>query len=138
MDHTIVHFEIPAKDMEKLKKFYQDLFAWKFMQYPGPMEYWTIETVPVDKNMQPIRPGVNGGIYKKEQLESVPVNYISVESVEDYIAKIKKLGGKVLTPKMEVPNIGWTATATDPEGNIFGLFQPVPMSPQRATSEKKK
>lgn len=80
MDHTIAHFEIPAKDVEKLKKFYSDLFGWKFTKYPGPMEYWNIETVPVDENMQPIRHGVISGMYSKEQPENASMNYISVES----------------------------------------------------------
>jgi predicted enzyme related to lactoylglutathione lyase len=26
---TIVHFEIPADDVERAKKFYTDLFGWK-------------------------------------------------------------------------------------------------------------
>ena len=137
MDHTIAHFEIPAKDLDRLKKFYSDLFAWKFTRYPGPMEYWTIETVPVDKNMQLVRPGVNGGLYKKQQPENVPINYISVESIDDYIEKTKKLGGKIVMPKMEISKeIGWSAAATDPEGNLFGLFQPATQQ-QRAESKKK-
>ena len=34
LDHTIVHFEIPAEDAQKLKKFYVDLFGWKIEKYP--------------------------------------------------------------------------------------------------------
>jgi predicted enzyme related to lactoylglutathione lyase len=26
---TIVHFELPADDVERAKKFYSDLFGWK-------------------------------------------------------------------------------------------------------------
>ncbi len=29
MDHTVVHFEVPGDDVEKLRKFYSDLFGWK-------------------------------------------------------------------------------------------------------------
>jgi predicted enzyme related to lactoylglutathione lyase len=28
MDHTIIHFEIPANDLEKLKEFYEEIFGW--------------------------------------------------------------------------------------------------------------
>ncbi|MCW4053823.1 MAG: hypothetical protein NWE84_02730 [Candidatus Bathyarchaeota archaeon] len=49
MDHTIIHFEIPATDVEKLKKFYTGLFGWNIEKYPGPMEYWMIQTVPADE-----------------------------------------------------------------------------------------
>ena len=27
LDHTLVHFEIPANNLEKMKKFYRDLFG---------------------------------------------------------------------------------------------------------------
>lgn len=122
VDHTVVHFEIPANDVEKLKKFYADLFGWKFqgMQF---MPYWTIETVPVSEQGMPIRPGVNGGIYKKESPDMKPINYIAVESVDEFEKKIRALGGKIIVPKQEIPNIGWSATAVDPEGNMFGIFQ---------------
>jgi len=123
VDHTIVHFEIPADDAEKLRKFYIELFGWKIEKMPGPMEYWTIETVPVDDKGMPIRPGVNGGMMKRQHPEHKPVNYIAVESVDKYSKKIEELGGKIIVPKQEVPGIGWWAFALDPEGNSFAIFQ---------------
>jgi predicted enzyme related to lactoylglutathione lyase len=124
MDHTIIHFEIPATDAEKLKQFYAGLFGWKIEKYPGPMEYWMIQTVPVDEKGMTLRPGVNGGMVKKERSEQKPVNYISVESIDESIEKVIKLGGKIVTPKQEVPTVGWIATAMDPEGNHIALLQP--------------
>ena len=125
MDHTIIHFEIPANDVEKLKKFYEDIFGWTIILAPGPIEYWIIQTVPTDQDGMLQRPGVNGGMYKKQVPESKPLNYFAVESITDFLAKIKKLGGKVTQPKQEVPEIGWIAAAEDPEGNLFALFQPI-------------
>jgi predicted enzyme related to lactoylglutathione lyase len=124
MDHTIIHFEIPATDAEKLKQFYAGLFGWKIERHPGPMEYWMIQTVPTDDKGMPLRPGVNGGMIKKERPDQKPVNYISVESIDESIKKVKQLGGKIVMPKQEVPNVGWIATAADPEGNQIALLQP--------------
>jgi len=106
MDHTIVHFEIPANDVDKLKKFYSKLFGWKIEKAPGPIEYWTIMTVPVDEKMMLSRPGANGGMYKKERAENKPVNYISVESIDKYIEQVKALGGKIVQGKQEVQGVG--------------------------------
>jgi hypothetical protein len=64
-------------------------------------------------------------MYKKTSPEMKPVNYISVENADEYIEKIKKLGGKIIVPKQEVPQVGWTAVATDPEGNQFAILQPI-------------
>ena len=120
-----MHFEIPADDVEKLKRFYEEVFGWKIIQASGPIEYWVIQTVPVDSNGMLLRPGVNGGMYKKQQPENKPINYFAVESINDFLAKIEKLGGKVIQPKEEVPSAGWIATAVDPEGNQFALIQPL-------------
>jgi predicted enzyme related to lactoylglutathione lyase len=125
IDHTIVHFEIPADDIQKMKNFYGKLFGWKIEKTPGPVDYWSIETVPVDKKGEPIRPGVNGGMMKKQNPQHKPFNYILVESVNEYSKKIEALGGKVIVPKMEVPGVGWWALALDPEGNQFGILESV-------------
>ena len=126
MDHTIIHFEIPANDVEKIKKFYSDLFDWKIEKL-GNMEYYAITTVPMDEKGNLLRPGVNGGLYKKEQPQQQPVNYIYVESVDEYSKKVTDLGGKIVVPKMEVTGMGWFALAQDPEGNTFGIFEVKPM-----------
>jgi predicted enzyme related to lactoylglutathione lyase len=124
MDHTIVHFEIPAADVDKLKQFYAGLFGWKIEKCPGPMDYWMIQTVPVDENGMPQRPRVNSGMVKKNRPEQKIVNCISVELIDESIEKVKKLGGKIISPKQKVPNVGWIATAVDPEGDHIALLQP--------------
>ena len=124
VDRTVVHFEIPAEDVEKLKSFYTKLFGWKIEKSPMPMENWLIQTVPVDDKMMPIRPGVNGGLFRKERPELKPVNYISVDSIDETIEKVKALGGRIVQPKQEIPTVGFFAIALDPEGNQIGLLQP--------------
>jgi uncharacterized protein len=114
--------------VEKLKLFYEEVFGWKIIQAVEPIEYWIIETVPVDPDGMLYRPFVNGGMYKKQIPESKHVNYFAVESITDFLTKIEKLGGKVTQPKAEVQEIGWIANAEDPEGNLFALIQPIGFS----------
>jgi predicted enzyme related to lactoylglutathione lyase len=86
MDHTIVHFEIPANDTEKIKKFYEGVFGWKITKAPFQgQEYWLIETVPIDEKGAPIRPGINGGMYPRspQWKEAKPVNYFTVENIDE-------------------------------------------------------
>jgi len=128
MDHTIVHFEIPASDVEKIKRFYENVFGWKIIQVGGPLEYWIIQTVPTDSKGMTLRPGTNGGMYKRQTPEGKPINYYSVESIAEFLEKIVKLGGKVTQPKQEVPEVGWIAAAEDPEGNAFALIEPLNLS----------
>ncbi|MFQ6095525.1 MAG: VOC family protein [Candidatus Bathyarchaeia archaeon] len=116
--HTVVHFEIPAENVEKMRKFYSDLFGWKIERVESPTEYYLIETAPEGR-------GVGGGLAKKESPSQRPMNYILVESVEEYSRKVQELGGKIITPKQTVPGMGHFAIALDPEGNIFGLWEAV-------------
>ncbi len=125
MDHTIIHFEIPANDVDKVKSFYERVFGWNIVQAAGPIEYWVIQTVPVDPKGMLVRPGVNGGMYKRQVPDSKPINYFSVESITEFLDKIVKSGGKVTQPKQEVPEVGWIAAAEDPEGNAFALIEPI-------------
>jgi len=121
--NSIVHFDIPATDLEKLKTLYSKLFNWKIYRAPGPIDYWMIETVPVNEQGMLLRPGVNGGMYKKEQPVIKPVNYILVENIDESIQNIKTLGGTITRQKQEVPGVGWIALAIDPEGNPFAVLQ---------------
>ena len=83
----------------------------------------------MEERGMPLRLGVNGGMYKKERPEQKPLNYIAVESIDEYSRKIKALGGKIVIPKMEIAEIGWWSLATDLEGTrirhrlkpIYGL-----------------
>ena len=128
MDHTIVFFKIPADDVDKIKKFYGDLFGWDIEKAPGnipsfeALNYHMMKTVPTDEKMRPTRPGVNGGLYKRQSPQSRFTYYVQVESADEYSKKIVELGGKITVPKMEIP-MGWFVQAVDPEGNNFAIIQ---------------
>jgi predicted enzyme related to lactoylglutathione lyase len=121
--HTIVHFDIPANDVEKLSAFYRKVFDWKIEKAPGPVEYWLIETVPADSSGKLTAPGVNGGMMKRESPEQRPTNYITVESVDEYAKKVEQNGGRIIVPKQEVSGMGYFAVAVDPEGNQFAIWE---------------
>jgi hypothetical protein len=59
---TIVHFDLPAEDLERAAPFYGKLLGWKFERMPGPMEYFGITTFD-DQG----RPSLGGGMGKKER-----------------------------------------------------------------------
>jgi hypothetical protein len=137
MDHTIVHFEIPADQPERAVKFYGELFGWDIKKYEGSaangMDYWMVQTVPTDAEGRPTRPGVNGGLMARMFPGQAPLNYIAVEDVDDFVRKAERLGAKVLMGKHPVPGMGWFAQLTDPEGNIFAIWETDPNAGQRET-----
>jgi uncharacterized protein len=68
------------------------------------------------------RKGITVGMMKRNTLPSI-TNYISVNSIDEYISKINKSGGKVTMPRTEIPNVGSFAMFLDSENNLFGLFE---------------
>jgi predicted enzyme related to lactoylglutathione lyase len=115
---TIVHFDVTAENPERAKRFYQKIFDWKIERPPGPMDYHLIATTDLDG-----KDGVGGGLGKREGPEPGIIIYIGVKSVDEYVSKVEKLGGKVIQPKMAVPGWGYLAVCLDTENNAFGLWQ---------------
>ena len=104
--------------MERAKEFYGELFDWKIELLPGPVPYCLIQTTDLDGNE-----GVGGGLAKRNTPGQGITNFIGVSSVDEYIARIEKLGGKVIEPKMAVPGWGYLAVCLDTENNTFGIWE---------------
>ena len=113
----ISHFDIPADDPKRAQKFYQGVFGWKFDKWNGPMEYWMVKTGD-DK-----QPGINGGLSQRMPGQDGMTNTIDVPSIDEYVKKIKTMGGQVITSKMPIPSVGYFAQCKDTEGNVFGIIQ---------------
>jgi predicted enzyme related to lactoylglutathione lyase len=113
---NIVWFEIGADNVERAKKFYGSLFGWKIEKMPGAMEYWHLDTGGSDDTP-------DGGIMKRQNPQQAITNYIGVPSVDEFAAKVEKLGGKICMAKTAVPQMGYFAICQDTENNAFGLWQ---------------
>jgi hypothetical protein len=122
----VVHFEIHATDPEALITFYSELLGWTFTAVEG-IEYWLIETDPRDE------PGIDGGLVRRPvpgpadspALGAFPCT-VSIESLDETLAKAGTLGAEVALPKMPVMGVGWLAYIKDPDGNVLGLLQSDP------------
>jgi hypothetical protein len=118
----VQHFEIPADDMARAKKFYSLVFGWKIQDVPG-MEYAMADSVETDQNRQPIG-GINGGILKRN------ADYANATSITVTVADADKAiqdtidaGGKLVREKQRFGNLGYVAYVKDTEGNVVGIWQ---------------
>ncbi len=125
----VVHFEIPADDFDRAKKFYGEVFGWQIADYPMPdgSKYAGARTVTVDEATHlPTEQGaINGGIMPRTKDVTAPVLAMNVSSVDEYVAKIVAAGGKLVKPKVELGGMGYYAYVTDSEGNVIGLWQDI-------------
>jgi predicted enzyme related to lactoylglutathione lyase len=80
--------------------------------------------VDVDEHQMPKEPGaINGGLFQRPTDAPNPTLYVGVSSIDSTIEKVTKAGGRVVTPKTPIPNMGAYARVADTEGNVIGLFQ---------------
>ena len=128
--NRVVHFEIHAKDLDKIQKFYEEVFGWDIKDMGEKMGNYRLITTGNEKPNQGW-PGINGGMNSRQgdlPKEGQPINAyvctVSVKNIDRVLEKIEKAGGTVATEKMEVPGVGMLAYRKDPEGNIFGVLEP--------------
>ena len=118
-----MHFEIPADDLARAKKFYSTVFEWRMNEMPE-FEYVMVGTAESDENGMPKEPGsINGGMLKREDPVKSPVVTISVNSIDQTASTIEKNGGKMVRAKMPVGDMGFAAYFRDSEGNVVGLWE---------------
>jgi uncharacterized protein len=115
--NRVVHFELGAVNTARAVEFYKNVFGWEAQQWGGPQEYWLMKTGSAPK------PGIDGAILRNKDSAPRTVNSIGVTSVDEYATRVESHGGKVVVPKMSIPNVGYVAYCQDTEGNIIGLFQ---------------
>ncbi len=115
-----MYFELQADDPERLIKFYENVFRWKFEKQPIPQtEYWSITTE-----------GIRGGLLKRPAKRPPPMSgtnaaVISME-VENFDETGKTIGnnkGIIALPKFSIPGRCWQGYFVDPDGNTFGIFE---------------
>lgn len=115
---TICYFEIPAEDIERARNFYTMLFDWKIEKEEGSPDYWRITTSTLNGGV-----GVPGGLEKRQDSQHRITCHIDVPSIDDYVAKVERLGGKVFVPKTSIHGKGHYAYCLDTENNCFVLWE---------------
>ena len=125
MADKVVHFELPADNLERAEYFYQSAFGWSVNSMPG-MGYTLVGTAPSGPDGTPTEPGaINGGMLKRQPPIQNPVITVQVRDIDDALARIQALGGRVVRGREPVVNVGFAAYFADSEGNVLGLWQTV-------------
>ncbi|MFZ2173868.1 MAG: VOC family protein [Rhodococcus sp. (in: high G+C Gram-positive bacteria)] len=122
MTGRIVHFEIPYDDGDRARSFYRDAFGWSLAEIPD-MDYTMAITGPVTESGVSAEPGfINGGMTKRGEITS-PVVTVDVENIDAALEKIESLGGKTVTARTPIGDMGFAAYFSDSEGNLIGLWE---------------
>jgi predicted enzyme related to lactoylglutathione lyase len=132
---SVVHFEMPYGDRDRMARFYRSAFGWQTRNLGQEMGNYVIATTTESTEAGPVRPGaINGGFYEKKP--DWPMQYpsvvIAVDDVQRSADKVVAAGGKVLGEPMEIPGVGTYVSFVDSEGNRVSMLQPLPRSPLAA------
>lgn len=123
---SVVHFEMPAENMERIAEFYNKAFGWKTQMLDKGRYALATTTETDEKTARPKNPGaINGGFFpKKEDSAQHPSFVIGVDDIKEAIKKVNAAGGKILGEPTEIEGYGTYAWFIDTEGNRISMMQP--------------
>ena len=109
--------ELLVDDVDSAIEFYTDVIGWGIEEMEMPQgKYYIIKSDDI-----PI-----GGIMKKpEGIEQMPDawgTYITVNDVDETLAKAEIAGGKAVYPPMDVPGVGRMCAITDRGGAMVSII----------------
>ena len=126
-------FELATKGVEKAEKFYVELFGWKVKKDPDGFYREITGSGHEMGGMMELMP----------QHGPVPPHwtvYFPVNDCDGDAKRATQLGGKVLAPPMDIPNVGRFAVLADPAGAAFAIiklsFDPQKKHEQHAQGSK--
>ena len=111
MASHVVHFEVTGKDGKALQHFYGEAFGWQ-VDTNNPGGYGMVKDGELTGGFGTTQPGAPGGV----------TFYVRTDDAKATLAKIEKLGGRVLMPLTEVAPETTIALFADPEGHVVGLM----------------
>lgn len=120
MNHGVFSWnELITTDLESAKQFYAELLGWTFT------ETKTIFGTPYLLALKG-ETMVAGMMLKDENLpaEAMPCwdPYVTVDNVEKSVKQVEELGGEVLVPPTDIPEVGRFAVIKDPQGVCFNII----------------
>lgn len=129
MRNSVYWVEIPAKNFERAKKFYETIFNVEMLLVP--MQRGMYAVFPYDRDAKSGGGAIveGNGYEPAENPTNGPIIYLDRE--EDLaipLSRIEKAGGKILmqkTKNSERADSGYIAQFVDSEGNRMGLHSSI-------------
>ena len=121
MNNKLSHFAIYTENINRAKKFYHEVFGWKFSK-DGSGEFSQISTGEAQETE--IIGALQSRKYApiKEKIIGMECT-ISVHDIDHTIQKVIEHGGQILLPKTPIPFKGWMTKFIDSEGNLVCAIQ---------------
>lgn len=122
----VIHFEMPADDSERVRKFYESAFGWQTTPLGPEMGDFVLAlTIETDEETRiPRKRGaINGGFYKRTESNQPVKVTILVDDIREAMRRIEVAGGRILGEPIELPGVGLFVDFEDTEGNVATINQ---------------
>jgi uncharacterized protein len=118
MANAVGWFEIYVDDMERARKFYEDVLQVKLQQLPGlDIEMWTF---PMDSDAS----GCAGSLVHMPGFpvgQNSTVVYFICDDCAVEESRVVEAGGRIEKEKFSIGDYGFVSLVYDTEGNMIGL-----------------
>ena len=122
--NPVVWFEIYVQDIEKARKFYEEVLQKKMSELPTPEGVDEMKMLTFADTGDENKGGAMGSLVEMAQVpsggNSTIVYFGSADcSVEE--GRVEAAGGKIFKSKMSIQPHGFISLVTDPDGNMIGF-----------------
>jgi uncharacterized protein len=127
--NSVVHFEMPFDDRDRMAKFYESAFGWHTQKLGEDMGSYVLATTTETDDNGPRKPGaINGGFFPKKPgwPAQHPAIVIAVDDIKESTQKVTQAGGEVLGEPIAIPGVGQYVSFRDTEGNRVSMLEPIP------------
>ena len=125
MKNAVSWFEIPATNLDRAQKFYEEILNIRFRKLDLPNIKMRI--FPIDDPMGAGGSICDSGGFHKPSSTDGPLIYLNGNpDVQSILDKVENAGGKILVPKTQISeDFGYMAVIIDTEGNRIA-FHSIP------------
>ena len=121
MAHHIRHFAVQADDVDRARRFYEEVFGWSFQPW-GPPDFYLIRTGPEGDR------GLQGALQRRQEplAGSGARGFectIGVGDLDAILELILSHGGEVVSAPYTIEGVGRLAFFHDTEGNRVGVMK---------------
>jgi len=109
--------ELMTTDVESAEQFYVKLFGWEIEK--APMDGMDYSVIKVGGT------GAGGIMSMPPELQGMPPMwgiYVTVDDVDSTARRVEELGGKILHPPADIPNVGRFCVLSDPQGAVISAI----------------
>ncbi|WP_181704327.1 VOC family protein [Chthonobacter albigriseus] len=121
MTRSVINwFDIPAADFERAVAFYEALFGVTLKREAmGPDQPGAI--FPYAERQA--SGAVVAAPHLKPSADGAVIYLDAADRLDDMLDRLPGLGGRIVTPRFDIPGVGGIAHILDTEGNRIGLHQ---------------